>query len=398
MLNTPLAVDGYSRFQAALFDERDFIGVPTGFQSLFGRPGSQTHFSPDALTIDIDIMRGNEKVAKAIHRGTNARPISDQENLNQQKYTNQSRIYPLIEEEGEIGAHELNLRLAGENPYSNRSRTERMRMLANDLHREQIRRILRLNELLAADAIINGQHVAISGTTNTDYIYDFKRKATHTITVGTLWDAASPTIMANIDTACDLVRADGHVTPDIIIMGSSAANAFINDASIQATADNRRYQLVQVSSNPVPARFQFMVDAGFIPRGRLETDQGYELWIFTYVDVYTSDAGVATKYMTANKAVVLSSMARFDRYFGPPEMLPISPARASYIQSTFGFGPSVPNLPQRIKNSSHVVRPGMFYFDAYESPGGKTATVRTQSAPIFATTMTDTVVTMTVTS
>jgi len=55
----------------------------------------------------------------------------------------------------------------------------------------------------------------------------------------------------------------------------------------------------------------------------------------------------------------------------------------------FGFNPSAPPMPARA--SSGVVRPEMFYCDAYYSPDWKRVTIRTQSAPIFATTHTDSV-------
>ena len=71
MYTVPLAVDVYSRTMIDLFDERNVIGVSTGFQSLFGNPAnaSKTIFSPDSSVVDIDIMRGNEKTAALVLRG-----------------------------------------------------------------------------------------------------------------------------------------------------------------------------------------------------------------------------------------------------------------------------------------------------------------------------------------
>jgi hypothetical protein len=42
-----------------------------------------------------------------------------------------------------------------------------------------------------------------------------------------------------------------------------------------------------------------------------------------------------------------------------------------------------------------IVNPAMFYNDAYQAEDGKKIAVRTQTAPIFATTQTDAFVTLT---
>ena len=48
---TPNPADPFSRWMADYFDEKDIVGVPTGFQSFFGRPeyGGQTLYSPCLL-------------------------------------------------------------------------------------------------------------------------------------------------------------------------------------------------------------------------------------------------------------------------------------------------------------------------------------------------------------
>lgn len=397
-LPTPLGTDQYSRFQADVFDERKVIGVPTGFQSFFGRPetGAMTLFAPNALVVDIDIIRGNEKTAKMIMRGGNGRIIdAGQENTNEQKYSNFNRLFPLIEEEGDFNAAQINNRVAGENPFQNMSPLDRLRVLATNTHMEHVRRTVRTFEVLAAQSVIEGQMDAIIGTSNTDMIYDFRRATGNTITVGTGWNQASPTIIADIDGACDQMREQGHVNPDMMIVGGQAMDAFINDTDVQTQADNRRFELIEVSTNnPVPERFARFVAGGFTPRGRLRTPKGYELWLFTYTDVYTNDAGTAVKYMPEDKAVLAYSGARCDRYFGPSETLPMTAQRVAFYQEFFGFNPLAAPMPPNIKNVASIINPAMFYFDAYVAANMKTVTARTQAAPIFVTTATDMFVTL----
>lgn len=389
---TPLAVDAYSHFMAILFDEAQIIGVPTAFQAFFGRSenGGLTLFSPNANVVDIDIVRGSETLAALIRRGQNARSLSGQKNTNIGKSSTFSRLYPLAEEEGDISADELNYRVAGEGPYSPLSKFDRLRIKALRHHQAHIRRIVRTFEFLSSKSILTGKMPAILGTTNADLEYDFRRDAGNTISVPAPWDTGTPDIMGDIDDGCDKVRHNGHVNPDIALMGSEAIASFIKDTTIKGVADNRRIELIQVSTdNPVPPRLARFVEAGFIPRGRVRTLKGYTLWVFCSIDEYTDASGTATPYMPVDQCLIAASTARCDRYFGPSELLPNTPGRAALYQDMFGFAPGMPPMPPNIKSMAAAVNPAMFYNDAYMGANQKSITIRTQAAPIFATTQTD---------
>ncbi len=395
MFQTPLAVDTYPRTMVEAFDERAIISVPTGFQSLFGNPlaAGITHFSPNALDVDVEILRGNERLAAMIQRGSTGRSVTGSKNLNEQKSTAISRLFPLIEEEGDITADQINKRVLGENPHSPMTKEMRMQMLAMNIHQEQVRRSVRTFELLAATSILTGQQPALIGTTKAALTYDFYRSAANTIGVGTPWDGADPTIMLDIDGGCEQGRIACHVKMDMGIVGTDALDAMLSDTVFQSKADNRRFGFIEIDSdiNPLPARFNRFVKAGFNARGKLKTAGGYEIWLFTYIDVYTDAAGDSQNFMPKDKMVLLSSGARFDRYFGPSETLPQTSQMEAWMQEMFGFS-STGMLPPNVTNVDDVVSQAMFYFDAYPSNNNKQVTIRTQSAPIFATTQTDAVV------
>jgi len=389
---SPLAVDTYARFFANGFDERQVIAVSTVAQAFFGRPenGSQTVFNPDSAVVDIDILRGNERLAALVPRGLNGRSLgTGQKNIIQEKYSNINRVYPLIEEEGDIGADQLLFRGVGENPYMTQTRLDRMRRLALNYHQEQIRRIVRLFEYLCYQSLLTGKMPAIFGTSDAALLYDFLRPGTHIVTAPTKWDNAASTPLVDFDNAARLIRADGKATADMALIGEGAMNALVNHADIIALADNRRFQLVEIGKNPVPSHLQRFVDAGATPRGRLETPAGNTFWLFTDLNVYTNSGGTATLYMPTEQALFAASSARADRYFGPPEMLPDLPMKTQLYQQLFGFAPGLAPMPPKIADVSKAVNPGMFYFDAYLPEGWKRVTTRTQSAPIFATTQTD---------
>jgi len=396
---TPLAVDPYSRMMVDLYDEKNEIGVPTAFQAFFGRPetGGKTLYSPNSSVVEIDIIRGNERIAALIPRGTISRPLGNtQKNLNVTKFSSFSRRFPLAEEELDISADQLEFRVAGEAPYGEKDRLARMRSLASSGHMEMFRRLVRLFEVLSSLSVLTGIMPAILGETSGDLVYDFRRNSTHIFPAPVYWDGTTPNIAGQLDGGCDLIRQDAHMMPDGLLLGSQMMDAFIKDTEVQGVADNRRFELIEVSTNnPVPRKFDRFVAGGMIPRGRFRTPAGYELWLFTYLDVYTDDNGDPVKYMPDDQALIFSSSARCDRYFGPPEVLPMISLREQLYQQLFGMSLSTPPMPPKIADAGRAVNPGMFYCDAYVDQAWKTVTLRTQAAPIFATTATDAFVTIT---
>jgi len=383
----PNAVDAYTRYMVEVFDYRQIIGVPTGFQAFFGQnAASKTRFSPDAVDIDIDLVKASgEELAAILPRGKVGRSLgSTQKNTSLPEWKNYNRTFPLVEEEGGIDANQLLFRVPGESSYSNQRTLDRMRYLFLENHQEHVRRIVRLFEYMASQSILTGTMPAGAGET-----YDFQRNANLTQGVGTTWLDANATPIADIEGACQDLREIGYVTPDMIVMADDTINAFVTNSDVQNLADNRRFQLIDVNSNPVPSRFMKFVDGGFRPRGRIQTPAGWDLWLFSYVDGYTDSGGSFTKYMTDGYCLICYSEARNDRYFGPRERMPITAQEMAWYQELFGINMNRPQLPPQIMGSPAVVPVEAFYFDAYPPANKKSVTVRTQAAPIFANVQSD---------
>lgn len=398
-LTTPNAQDGFSRIMAEAFDEREIISVSTGMQAFFGSPASasQTLFSPDASAVDIDIIRGNKKTAALVPRGTVSRSIgSTQKNLQGGKFSSFARKFPLCEEEGDISADDLIARVAGESASQALTRVQRMRILALRIHQESIRRITRLFERLASQSMLEAKMDAILDTARTDMQYDFLRKSTHRFATANEWNDTDADIIGDLTTMCDLVRQDGNITPDFLGLGKNVANAVVNDTIMQTLANIRGFSFVALGEKNQPeAKYQRYIDSGWNPLGKIVLPAGYSLWVFTYLDEYENDSGTLVPYMPVDQAFVTSTMARRDRYFGPGEVLPIMSGRRDLYQEVFGVDIDSPVMPPMIQNRGAVIRPEMFYCDAYPAPGFKSATIRSQAAPIFAQTQTDAVVVIT---
>jgi hypothetical protein len=393
-LTTPSPRDAYSRFFVDMFSDQTIIGVPTVFQSLFGRPqsGAQDRYPDSALVVDIDIIKGNERTAALIERGQMSTDLSKKFSVSQ-KFSSFARTFPLVEETTPINAHQLLQRLAGENPEANADRLSRLRTLARASVDEHIRRMVRTFEYLAAQSVLVGKQPILYGAAATDLLIDFKRNADNLITVTTPWTDAAADILSDIDDGLDQLRRAGHVNGDYAIMDRKSMEAIINDSDIQTVADNRRFELIEVNQNmPVPPSLSFLIDSGATPRGRLRTPGGHNIWMFTYIDEYTDEAGDQQLYLPEGTVLLGYSGARCDRYFGPGELLPLVPMREQLYMQLFGFSTSMISVPSQVKGT--VVNPAMFYNDAYYSSDWKSVVLRTQAAPIFSTTHTDAFVTL----
>lgn len=388
--------DEYSRFMADVFDERTFLAVATGFLSFFGDPenGSQTVISENHAILEIDIVRADgEPLAATIHRGAGSE-ISPRKTNTGEKFSNVGRLYPLIEEEAPINSTQLLLRQAGESSYSGRSRIDRNRAIAIKNHFDMMRKQIRTHEFFARESILTGKHPSIIGTSNPLFIYDFLRNPAHIITVGTVWTDTGAPIMSDIDGACEKIEANGHMSPNFFGIGSSAMDGFLKNTDILAKADNRRFELIEISTNnPVPPEFAKFLRNGWIARGRLRTPAGRVLWIFNYNKRYTDKDGNSFKYMPEGKAFICDTNARCDRYFGPPDRLPVTPDEMAWYQSRFGFSMSTPPMLP-VFDMGGVIRPDIFYHDAFDGAKKKDTIMRTQSAPVYPTTQTDAFVTL----
>ncbi|KPK95627.1 hypothetical protein AMJ80_04440, partial [bacterium SM23_31] len=165
----------------------------------------------------------------------------------------------------------------------------------------------------------------------------------------------------------------------------------LNDTTIQQFADNRGFQMIRAGENnwSLPARYQKFVDAGLTPIAWFMTPRGRTFYLFGYDGIVTDDAGDVQYLMPQNGFFFAYSGARCDRYFGPGEVLPADPITQQLYSYWFGMDMSVPMIPAKIKNPGGIVTPQMFSCDAYPAGDNKKVTIRTQSAPIFATTQTD---------
>jgi hypothetical protein len=401
-----VATNEYTRFMVQKFDERKKVIAPTAFQgSFFGVPetGAQVVHSDNAKSIEIDQVRADgRRLARLVNRGASSDDTSRVDTLTAGRFTNIPRAWPLIESYGAINSTELLDRMAGENPFTPAQRQAKLTAKALEINMLMADRQIRLWEYLARESVLTGSHPAILGTTNTDFIYDFYRKATHTFAVAAKWDVVGTDIIGDFDTAIDLIQQDSYNNVNNVgaLVGAAGFEGIRKNTQAKAEADIRRFHSVELHGpTTVPTQFNRYIDNGFALAGWIKTYKNRTVWLFTYDVTYTDDfttpgTDTETDWMPTDKCLVFSPAARCDKYFGPPDRMPVGSVEQAWYMDMFGFNMSVPPTLPNIQNPG-VVDPRGMHFDAYEGPDKKAVTLRMQSAPIFPTTETDAFVTMT---
>lgn len=389
--NTPVDKDDFTRTMTESFDDKDMIGVPQGGQSMFGDPsnGSQTVYSRDKNVVEINIMRGNNRMAALVPRNGVPEGIDlSTTRLVEPKSSNFQRIYPLIQDTYEVHADQLLFQIPNETYEQRITREDRAVYLMAVGAKEVVRRIGRMNEYLAWQSLLTGKQPSLYGVTTASTLYDFLRPAGHTVTVGTAWATGDP--IGDISDGVALIRAAAHVTPDYCVLAADSWAAMSVNENIYVLADNRNYQFIRLGLEAnIPPKYNRMIANGFMCVGMLLTENGAVIYLFLYVDEYQDlVTGTSTPFVPSGYALLGFTGARCDRYFGPPEMMPMAPSVRGDFQALFGISLDNPPVPPNAKPGS-AFDPNMMYFDAFPMGKNNGWVLRGHAAPIYATTMTD---------
>lgn len=298
------------------------------FSSLFNSPPMNFHSTEG---VEIDIQRNEEKVAVAVTS------LAAGYNFNKQEvYTNKRFVPPVFKEAIQLNAVDTTNRVAGQNPFSDSNYiANALTTFATGMAQVEYM-IMRAVELQASQVLQTGTATLKDENGNSVYTIDYSPKATHFPTAGTAWNAASPTILADLESLMDVIRNDGKGAPLLSIWGIDALNAALANDDFLALynkegatrADLRRLPFDGSDS----AKFRGTVDVG-----------NYPLEIWTYGDKYEDvETGTITPYMDPAKVIVMVPDMRLDLTWGNvPIILPPDP-RLTAISS---------RVPRRIRRA-----------------------------------------------
>jgi hypothetical protein len=387
---TPTTISPVTHLMTAAYDDNEKIIPARGFSSFFIRSNdSRTTFVPDSESFSYDIRRGDKKISKILTRENAARSLGSVQKANVgMKFQNSSNVFPAIVETASADWNQTLSRVSGEDPYGNLSRFDRLRIILVDEAMTAMKKIAGRIEKMSAEVLTTAK-ITLDDTPGSQY--DFKRATTNTFAAPTVWTDAAATPLTDLDNLSQAIRQNGKVAPNGFVFGKSSYDAFVNNVSIKALADNRKYWFIEAGSersiSALPPDLQWMVDAGFKHRGNVSIDEG-EFPIFTYNEQYQNDAGTWVDYMNAKQVFGFYSNARVDRYFGPSLTIPPSAMEQQEMLSKLGI--SVPSISAPPASQGGLLEPAMFNWD-FDTPKGAQTSVflRTHIAPVYIPTQVD---------
>lgn len=347
----------FMRIMMAAYDERvATLMRPLFLSSFFGKNPSELVVST-IERVDVDVIRDARRHAVDVIRGGGVGFA----NTGNQFTTHEYKV-PLYWEETPITASQIIKRLPGLNPFEPLDRMAALAYHATVAQREQTMKINREIERMAAEALQFGTITLL----NTESLR-FGKRAAHTIIPAAKWDAAGNPIN-DIQALADILFQNGKMKPDTVIFGSSAWDAFVNNAAVIAYMNTR-----------------------FIEPGRLapgELREGAKAWgrmaigtytfdYYIYDDFFMNFANAPVPYITTDTAIVMNRSAYLTKAFGAVELLP------QYVEEYASRG--LPRFPEFV--------PGQFVPFAYER-APNALMVGVQSAPLVIPTAIDTMGTL----
>ena len=297
--------------------------------SFFDSPVENFHSSEE---VEIDITRSDEDVAIVVQ------DLSVGYRMNTEDlYTNKRFKPPVYKEAVPLNSHDLIKRMSGQNPFEDvgfRANMMQRFMRAMTKVESKIRRAL---EQQASQVLQTGTVTLSDETGASLYTINYQPKATHFPTAGTSWNTGGADPVNDLVSLIEVIRDDGLMDPDQILMGAGAFEAFISNEAIQKRFDIRRIDQGTIAPMEVRGnggRYRGTVDLG-----------NYKLDVWTYGGRYKDpQTSLKTQYIDPNKVIVRSSVGRMDATFGD------IPNIGNLIGHQNAAKSLLPEMPSRLRN------------------------------------------------
>jgi len=252
----------------------------------------------DTDTIDIDIVGRQRKVAKFVS------PDSEGTHMGREGFRADTLILPYVKPVRTLTPKDVMTRLPGETIYMSREtpETRLSKKIGEDL--EELRQyVIRLEEWMASQALIGGR-ISLRGE-GVDAEVDFQMKPSHKIVLsGTdLLSHPDCDVLALLRSWKTLCSKDSGLVPDVAVLGSDVIDAVLNNKTVQAQLDNRRYDMGEMAPRDLPN------GASYVGRLADTALYGYNEW-------FVDDAGEEHPMVPADRILLGSTKARTCRHYG----------------------------------------------------------------------------------
>jgi len=246
----------------------------------------------DKKTVDIDIKQGDRDIAAYVHPLEKGRLVEDAGFETRTVSPCYSKEIKVIRPDDTV------TRLFGEDYSSPLSPAEREQRLLGQGLNYLDDRFVRLEEVMAAQALINGS-VYVKGQTNDfkiDVGYTLGRQKI-TLSGDSCWDKNGDP-MYDLDDWAETISERCGMAPTIIIMGRKALRAIIDNPKVKERLDIRNYHLGEINI----AQEQALADQGVRFHGYLAPSN---IPIYTYSEKYRNPITGRIESLIPDDAVLI---------------------------------------------------------------------------------------------
>lgn len=252
--------------------------------------------------VDIDIKKGSRKMAAFVH------PLAGGKVLRGEGYRTESYKPPLINPYSITTADQLLTRLPGEDIYSGKTPAQRAAEKLTEEYDLLNAATTRREEWMAAQAIINGEIRVVGEGINE--VIDFGLSNKINLTGDAQWGKTKAKVLDNLDEWESYVLTNGFANVDMVVMGSSALKAFLNDADVLKHLDNRRVEMGIIHPKDLPNGVRYIAH---LDKPNVD--------IYEYREVYLDDwsnpgTSQTLPLVPKNKIIMISSQANYMMAYG----------------------------------------------------------------------------------
>lgn len=246
----------------------------------------------ETKTVLIDIKQGDRDISAFVHPLENGRLVEDA------GFETRSVMPCYTKEIKTIVPDETTTRLFGEDFLKPLSPIEREHRLLGEKLNSLDERVGRLEEVMAAQALINGS-IYVKGEKS-----DFKLDLGYTagrqkiiLSGDSCWDKKGDP-MFDLDNWARTISERCGMAPTIIIVGNRVIQALFDNEKIMKRLDNRNFRVGELGS----AREQFLAEQGVIYHGSLAPSN---IPIYTYGEKYRNPISGSVEPLIPDDAVLL---------------------------------------------------------------------------------------------
>ena len=247
----------------------------------------------DTEALDVDIIKGGRKLAPFCS------PLAEGKVVTGAGFTTQTLKPGYIKPKRATTAADLLTRSPGSIVYAGGETIEQraQKKLGADLA-DLMDTIDRREEWMAASALDLGAiTMKIKGeTADQSVLVDFQMSGTHKITLTStdLWSDAASDPLAKLASIASTIRKDSGISPDILVLCSDAAGAFVANAKVQKYMDMLKVDVGQINPRELPQGVTYICSLRY---------PGLFIDVYAYDEWYEhEDTGVLTPMVPLKKA------------------------------------------------------------------------------------------------